>query len=104
MAWADYPAENSGEVVVFAGPHSGYGARFAYVDEIVATWHGGEYIELFPYGTDPKDAIEGDAVPYDVFNVWDHERDEPQIARSSEAFAAYMREALIEDEDDGDED
>lgn len=75
--------------------HDGYGRVFRYHSrELVAIWHGGEYVDLFTPGTSTRDALSGDAIPFDCLNVWDHEHDRPRIARTSQGFRAYMNEAM----------
>lgn len=74
----------------------GYGRVFFYAStEIAAVWHGGEYVDLFAAGTTATEALsDDDAVPFDCFNVWDHENDAPTIERTAHAFRSYMNERM----------
>jgi hypothetical protein len=55
--------------------------------DLVFRWWGGEYVEI---------AFAGDEHGFDVINVWDAEKDEPQIERTLTA----LRRAAIEWESD----
>lgn len=74
---------------------TGYGRAFFYSSrDICAIWHGGEYVDLYEPGTTSRDALLGDAIPFDCFNVWDHAADAPTIDRTAGAFRAYMDDRM----------
>ena len=52
-------------------------------DGNVFSWWGGPYIEI---------TLEGNATPYDVYNVWDYEKDEPTIERSMKGLVTFIDE------------
>ena len=54
-----------------------------YRDGNVFSWWGGPYIEI---------AFEWASMPYDVYNVWDYEKDEPTIERSMKGLVAFIDE------------
>lgn len=62
-----------------------------YRDGLMFSWVGGAYIEVY---------IQGYAVPYDVFNVWDYEKDEPTIERSMRGLVDFIDTEMTENEDD----
>jgi hypothetical protein len=51
---------------------------------VIAEWQGGEYVQLYAVTDDFRghivDIMTGEAVPYDVLNVWDYELGAPRIA------------------------
>jgi uncharacterized protein (DUF427 family) len=60
---------------------------------LVFSWAGGAYIEIY---------LEGNAMPYDVYNVWDYEKDVPTIERSMAGLVAFIDEQFeIEEEEWG---
>lgn len=54
---------------------------------IRAVWEGGEYVDLFPEGSD---------TPTGTINVWDHANDKPSIDLNAKAMATCVREWLWE--------
>ena len=57
-------------------------------DGLTFSWLGGAYIEI---------SVEG-GLPFDVFNVWDYEKDEPKIERSMRGLVNFVdAEMLSED-------
>lgn len=58
---------------------------------LVFSWTGGAYIEIY---------FEGNAIPNDVFNVWDYEKDEPTIERSMRGLVDFIDAEMTENEDD----
>ena len=52
------------------------------------SWLGGAYIEIY---------FEGNAMPYDVFNVWDYEKDEPKIERSMRGLVDFIDTEMLEE-------
>lgn len=59
----------------------------------IFTWWGGPYIEI---------AFENNAMPYDVYNVWNYEKDEPIIERSMRGLVDFIDEQFeIEEEEWG---
>jgi hypothetical protein len=59
----------------------------------IFTWLGGAYIEI---------TLEGNSMPYDVYNVWNYEKDEPIIERSMRGLVSFIDEQFeIEEEEWG---
>jgi len=56
----------------------------------VFTWWGGAYIEI---------AFENNSMPYDVYNVWDYEKDEPIIERSIRGLVNFIDEQFENEEE-----
>lgn len=61
-------------------------------NENVFTWWGGPYIEI---------SFEGSSMPYDVYNVWDYEKDEPTIERSMRGLVDFIDARFEEEEEWG---
>jgi hypothetical protein len=61
-------------------------------NENVFTWWGGPYIEI---------SFEGGSMPYDVYNVWDYEKDEPTIERSMRGLVDFIDARFEEEEEWG---
>lgn len=57
---------------------------------LVFSWWGGPYIEI---------SQDGSEIPFDVYNVWDYEKDVPTIERSMLGLVAFIDERLDEGED-----
>lgn len=49
------------------------------------SWWGGPYIEI---------SFEDSENPFEVFNVWDYEKDEPIIERSMRGLVEYVDENI----------
>lgn len=65
-------------------------------------WHGGEYVEqLVPAGPLEQEVADapGWKYGYDTLNVWDAERDRPEIARTQAAFERFIDEHLSGEQD-----
>ena len=61
-------------------------------DGLMFSWTGGAYIEIY---------IEGNAIPYDVFNVWDYEWDVPKIERSMSGLVDFIDKEMLNEENWG---
>ena len=61
-------------------------------DGLVFSWVGGAYIEIY---------FEGNAIPYDVLNVWDYEKDEPKIERSMRGLVDFIDTEMLDEEEWG---
>ena len=59
---------------------------------VIARWYGGEYVELFVDGESIAHIFTGEAVAYDVVNVWDYETGAPRITPDELGFV--VREHL----------
>lgn len=61
-------------------------------DGLIFSWSGGAYIEI---------TLEGNAIPYDVYNVWDYEWDVPTIERSMRGLVDFVDAQMVEEEEWG---
>jgi hypothetical protein len=59
---------------------------------LIFSWTGGPYIEIY---------FEGNAMPYDVLNVWDYEKDEPKIERSMRGLVDFVDTEMLDEENWG---
>jgi hypothetical protein len=59
-----------------------------YRDELVFTWSGGAYIEI---------SHEDSEIPFDVYNVWNYETDEPKIERSMRGLVDFIDTEMLEE-------
>jgi hypothetical protein len=59
---------------------------------LIFSWTGGAYIEIY---------FEGKAMPYDVLNVWDYEKDEPKIERSMRGLVDFVDTEMLDEENWG---
>lgn len=57
-------------------------------DGLIFSWLGGAYIEIY---------FEGNAIPYDVLNVWNYEKDEPTIERSMRGLVDFIDTEMLEE-------
>jgi hypothetical protein len=63
-------------------------SKFKYkVGDTTFKWQGGAYIEIFNFN---------ETTPWNVFNVWDYEKDEPTIERSLVGLISYVDERIEE--------
>ena len=61
-------------------------------DGLLFSWTGGAYIEIY---------FEGNAIPYDVLNVWDYEKDVPKIERSMLGLVDFIDTVMLDEEEWG---
>ena len=65
-------------------------------------WHGGPYIDLFSSAYDRAVSfLGGEAIPFDVINVWDYETGTPRIPATLEAFRDRCEDYLAADGEEG---
>lgn len=50
-------------------------------------WSGGAYIDIY---------VIGESTPFDVYNVWDYEKDAPSIERTTQALAEFVDNEIRE--------